>query len=139
MSVFDYVLAITALCVFLVQLLLLGKWCSERLWRSVAHSDEPPRLWPDGYDERELVQEPLEGTHASLPLMAEEEDESDKPSLDWRDRAEVIDGEGRRLRVVRDRSDLHEVPSLNDAPELGDRCPHGEAVPSKNIMPPKGA
>lgn len=139
MDVIDYALAITALIVFLVPLFLLGKWCSERLWRSVAYSDESPRLWPDGYDESESVREPLEEAHVGLPLMAKEEDEGDEPSSDWRNRAEVIIGGGRRLRVVRQRGDLREVPSPQGVDDLGERCPRGEAVSDDSVMPPKGA
>lgn len=139
MDVIDYALTITALIVFLVPLFLLGKWCSERLWRSVAHSDEPPRLWPDGYEEREPLREPLEEAHVGLPLMAEEEYGGDEPSSDWRDRAKVIIGGGRRLRVVRSHGNLKKVPPLDDASELGDRCPRGAAVPSEKVMPPEGA
>lgn len=141
MDVIDYVLAITALGVFLVPLFLLGKWGVERLWRSVTYADQPPRLWPDGYDESELdavVGEPPVQQEIDTVITADD-GERGQPSPDWSQRAIVILGTGRRLHVVRSHGDLRKVPSLDDAPELGDRCPRGEAVPSGNIMPPEGA
>lgn len=133
MDVIAYVLSVPIALVGVYALLVflsLRFCCRDDVSFPVDDSDD---------EEDETALEHHTEADVRLPLMAVDdgdEDEGERPAPDWRNRATVISGTGRRLRVVRRRNDLKEVPPLHDADKLGDRCPRGESGDREDVMPP---